>query len=172
MSRPILFALLSAAAAFTTPRAAPRTALSCLTVPRAPAALMAKKGQSRYGDDGTRLKGSNLQDGVDSSLSKGFFSSFKWGTEVEVGPKVNKSGKKQMRGMARDNSDRGLGGNVAYRNTESARLGADESQRIRKARCASARPPDNRLDCLPPLAHLSRGSRPPPSAQAGAVHQL
>ena len=35
--------------------------------------------------------------------------------------------------MARDNSDRGLGGNQAYRNTESARLrgSSDKGQRIR-----------------------------------------
>ncbi len=53
-----------------------------------------------------------------------------------MGPKdgKKKKGGKAMRGMAADNSDRGLGGNQSYRNTESARLGADASQRIRKAK--------------------------------------
>jgi hypothetical protein len=38
------------------------------------------------------------------------------------------------RPAAQDNSDRGLGGNNAYRNTESARLNGDKSQLIRKAK--------------------------------------
>ena len=63
--------------------------------------------------------------GVDTRLSKGLFSGFKWGTEVDVIPTDGAS----------KNSDRGLGGNQSYRNTESARLSsADPGQRIRKAK--------------------------------------
>ena len=41
--------------------------------------------------------------------------------------------KKGLGGMMKDNSDRGLGGNQAYRNTESARLrgSSDKGQQIR-----------------------------------------
>ena len=101
-----------------------------------------KSGKSRYGDDGTRLKGANTIDDVDKSLGGGLFSGFKWGTEVEVGdPAVlakkkgaKKANKKKIFGDGMG-SDRGLGGNNAYRNTESARLGTvDEGQRIRKER--------------------------------------
>ena len=79
---------------------------------------------------------------MDKSLGGGLFSGFKWGTEVEVGdPAVlakkkgaKKSNKKKIFGDGMG-SDRGLGGNNAYRNTESARLGTvDEGQRIRKER--------------------------------------
>ena len=74
--------------------------------------------------------------GVDQGLSKGLFSGFKWGTEVDVIPTDGaKKGAKATKGMAKDNSDRGLGGNQSYRNTESARLSsADPGQRIRKAK--------------------------------------
>ena len=77
---------------------------------------------------------------MDKSLGGGLFSGFKWGTEVEVGdPAVlaKKKGAKKAKKRIGDGmgSDRGLGGNNAYRNTESARLGTvDESQRIRKER--------------------------------------
>jgi len=100
-------------------------------------ALTMMGGKSRYGDDGSRLKGASLQDGVDDSLKKGFFSNFKFGTEVEVGPaqaKGKKGKRGAPRGMAGDNSDRGLGGNQAYRNTESGRLrgSSDLGQQIRQ----------------------------------------
>ena len=72
--------------------------------------------------------------GVDQGLSKGLFSGFKWGTEVDVIPTdgaSKKKGAKATKGI----SDRGLGGNQSYRNTESARLSsADPGQRIRKAK--------------------------------------
>ena len=73
--------------------------------------LWAGKKRARYEDDGSRLNGADLVD--DDALSKGWFSNFKWGTEVEVvgsdnvGKKVKP--KKTMKGMAKDNSDRGLG---------------------------------------------------------------
>ena len=94
--------------------------------------MAAKKSKSRFGDDGTRETGVTLFD--DSGLSKGLFSNFKWGTEVEVGEKKkDESGKKGARGMAGDNSDRGLSGNQSYRNTETARfMGGDPGQEIRK----------------------------------------
>jgi len=93
------------------------------------------KKKSRFADDGTREKGTDLMSGVDQGLSKGLFSGFKWGTEVDVMPTVGASKKKATKGMAKDNSDRGLGGNQSYRNTESARLSsADPGQRIRKAK--------------------------------------
>ena len=68
---------------------------------------------------------------------QGLFSNFKWGTEVEVGPakKPKKATKQGRRFGDGAGSDRGLGGNVAYRNTETARFGgADEGQMIRKAK--------------------------------------
>ena len=71
--------------------------------------------------------------GVDQGLSKGLFSGFKWGTEVDVIPTDGASKKKGAK--ATKDSDRGLGGNQSYRNTESARLSsADPGQRIRKAK--------------------------------------
>ena len=96
---------------------------------------MAKKYWA--GDDGKRESGLDLQSGVDSKLGGGLFSGFKWGTEVEVGdPEVKKSLAKKKSGKVFGDgmgSDRGLGGNQAYRNTESARLSdAEEGQRIRK----------------------------------------
>lgn len=104
-----------------------------------PAIVTMGARKSRYADDGSREKGSDLQTGVDESLSKGFFSGFKWGTEVEVGPPPKKGAKgakkKKVFGDGAG-SDRGIGGNVAYRNTESARLrgSVDEGQRIRQKR--------------------------------------
>lgn len=75
------------------------------------------KKKSRFADDGTREKGTDLMSGVDQGLSKGLFSGFKWGTEVDVIPTDGASKKK------------------SYRNTESARLSsADPGQRIRKAK--------------------------------------
>ena len=75
--------------------------------------------------------------GVDQGLSKGLFSGFKWGTEVDVIPTdgaSKKKGAKATKGMS-NSEDRGLGGNQSYRNTESARLSsADPGQRIRKAK--------------------------------------
>ena len=68
---------------------------------------------------------------MDKKLGGGLFSGFKWGTEAEVGPE-KKPAKKVAKKRVGDGfgSDRGLGGNNAYRNTESARLSdADESQR-------------------------------------------
>lgn len=94
--------------------------------------LWAGKKRSRYEDDGSRLNGADLID--DQALGKGWFSNFKFGTEVEIidttKPKPKKG--KKMKGMAGDNSDRGLGGNQAYRNTESARFSGLKSQQIRK----------------------------------------
>jgi hypothetical protein len=70
-------------------RAAPAAPL--LRAP--PIAMGARK--SRYADDGTREKGSDLQSGVDGALKGGLFSGFKWGTEVEVGdPKLKTPAKK------------------------------------------------------------------------------
>jgi len=96
-----------------------------------------RKSKSRFGDDGTREEGVDLMGAMEKPFGGGLFSGFKWGTEVEVGPK-KKAKKSAARGTRRipvgDNSDRGLGGNQAYRNTESARLGGEEGQRIRKAK--------------------------------------
>ena len=79
------------------------------------------------------MEGADSIGAVDKKLKGGWFSDFKFGTEVEVvGTEKQGKGKKANRGMAADNSDRGLGGNVAYRNTESARFGGLESQQIRK----------------------------------------
>ena len=78
--------------------------------------------------------------GVDQGLSKGLFSGFKWGTEVDVIPTdgaSKKKGAKATKGMGAKatNTNSGLGGNQSYRNTESARLSsADPGQRIRKAK--------------------------------------
>jgi hypothetical protein len=98
--------------------------------------LWAGKKKSRYEDDGSRLQGADAIGSVDEKLKGGLFSNFKWGTEVEVvgtDNKKGKKGKKAVAGMAKDNSDRGLGsGGTAYRNTETARFGALESQQIRK----------------------------------------
>ena len=99
--------------------------------------MAACKSKSRYGDDGTRLEGADTIGDVDSKLGKGFFSGFKWGTEVDVGP-AKKADKRAKKGAVPfgDNSDRRLGGNNAYRDIESARLAGsvDEGQRIRKQR--------------------------------------
>ena len=86
----------------------------------------AKKSKSRFGDDGTREDGVDLQGAMEAGISGGFFSNFKWGTEVDVGPKdepkpTKKGMKKKVVGDGAG-SDRGIGGNFAYRNTESARL--------------------------------------------------
>ena len=97
---------------------------------RAPTATMqlwAGKKKSRYEDDGSRLQGAKpLID--DEALQGGWFSSFKFGTEVEIidttKPKEKKK-KKQSGGG-------GGGGGGSYSNTESARFGGLESQQIRK----------------------------------------
>ena len=97
--------------------------------------LWAGRKRSRYDDDGSRLEGADSIGSVDAKLKGGWFSDFKWGTEVEVvgtETKGKKKAKKSSRGMAADNSDRGLGGNQAYRNTESARFSGLETQQIRK----------------------------------------
>ena len=93
--------------------------------------------KSRFGDDGTREEGIAIGDGISdkilSSPLAGFFDGFKWGTNVEVGPADKQ--KVSKKGMARDNSDRGLSGNQSYRNTESARfMGGDPGKEIRKAK--------------------------------------
>ena len=92
--------------------------------------------KSRFGDDGTREEGIAIGDGISdkimSSPLASFFSDFKWGTEVDVGPADQK--KKAGKRMAADNSDSGLSGG-SYRNTESARfMGGDKGQEIRKAK--------------------------------------
>jgi hypothetical protein len=111
-------------------RAAPAAPL--LRAP--PIAMGARK--SRYADDGTREKGSDLQSGVDGALKGGLFSGFKWGTEVEVGdPKLKTPAKKGGKVFGDGaGSDKGLGGNQSYRNTESKRLrgSVDEGQQIRQ----------------------------------------
>lgn len=93
---------------------------------KAPAATMqlwAGKKKSRYEDDGSRLQGASTIDNVDDKLKGGWFSNFKFGTEVEVAvPKDAKKKKGATRGMAADNSARG-GGGGAFRNSESARFG-------------------------------------------------
>jgi len=95
--------------------------------------LWAGRKRNRYEDDGTRLEGADSIGTVDEKLKKGWFSDFNFGTEVDVVPlEPQGKGKKAARGMASDNSDRGLGGNQAYRNTESARFGDLETQQIRK----------------------------------------
>ena len=97
--------------------------------------LWAGRKRNRYEDDGTRLEGADSIGSVDEKLKKGWFSDFKFGTEVDVVPlEPQGKGRKKAaaRGMASDNSDRGLGGNQAYRNTESARFGDLETQQIRK----------------------------------------
>ena len=48
---------------------------------RAPILIAMGAKKSRYADDGTREAGINIVD--DESLAKGFFSNFKWGTEVD-----------------------------------------------------------------------------------------
>jgi hypothetical protein len=120
--------------AITVSSAAPRTAGRSPAI----ATMQMFKKKSRFADDGTREKGTDLMSSVDQGLSKGLFSGFKWGTEVDVIPTdgaSKKKGAKATKGMAKDNSDRGLGGNQSYRNTESARLSsADPGQRIRKAK--------------------------------------
>ena len=93
---------------------------------RAPIATMqlwAGKKRSRYEDDGSRLQGADLN--VDDNLKGGWFSDFKWGTEVEVVDTTKKpQKKKQQQG--------GGGGSGAYTNVESARFSGLESQQIRK----------------------------------------
>lgn len=131
----------AASTAFT-----PSTSLSrpSLTMMRAPALVTMGAKKSRYADDGTRESGLALSDGISekilSSPLSGLFKGFEWGTEVEVGdPKTKEANKQKKKGGKifgdGTGSDRGLGGNNAYRNTESARLGnVDEGQRIRKQR--------------------------------------
>ena len=95
---------------------------------RAPTATMqlwAGKKRSRYEDDGSRLQGAKpLID--DEALQGGWFSSFKFGTEVEIidTTKIKDKKKKKQGG--------GGGGGGSYSNTESARFGGLESQQIRK----------------------------------------
>ena len=114
-------ALLAAAAtSFTLP-----AGTSVCTMPaaaRAPTIIAMGAKKSRYGDDGTRLKGQDIGGAMEAGLGKGFFSGFKWGTEVDVGPKGEAKAKKSVVVGDGAGSDRGLGGNNAYRNTESARL--------------------------------------------------
>ena len=111
------------------------TTRASATVP-ATMQLWAGKKRSRYEDDGSRLAGASTIDSVDEKLKGGWFSNFKFGTEVAVVPTDKQAGKgkkgKPMKGMAADNSDRGLSGNNAFRNTETARFGAYEGQQIRK----------------------------------------
>ena len=113
--------------AITVSSAAPRTAGRSPAI----ATMQMFKKKSRFADDGTREKGTDLLSGVDQGLSKGLFSGFKWGTEVDVIPTdgaSKKKGAKATKGMSN-------GGNQSYRNTESARLSsADPGQRIRKAK--------------------------------------
>ena len=91
-------------------------------------AMGAKKGKSRYADDGTREKGIDI--GLDKNLGSGLFSNFKWGTEVEVGDPTLKA-KKKDKIRAGDSGVRGGG----YTNTESKRFSSvDEGQMIRKAK--------------------------------------
>ena len=123
----VSLALLAAAAtSFTLPGGSPVCRMPAAA--RAPAliAMGAKKSKSRFGDDGTREDGVDLQGAMEAGISGGFFSNFKWGTEVDVGPKdepkpTKKGMKKKVVGDGAG-SDRGIGGNFAYRNTESARL--------------------------------------------------
>ena len=97
---------------------------------RAPTATMqlwAGKKRSRYEDDGSRLQGAKpLID--DEALQGGWFSSFKFGTEVEIidTTKIKDKKKKKQGGGG------GGGGGGSYSNTESARFGGLESQQIRK----------------------------------------
>lgn len=113
---------------------------------------LASSCSGRFEDDGTRKKGANLTGDLDDKLGKGLFSNFKWGTEVEVGPPKKKAAKQAKKKIFGDGmgSDRGLGGNNAYRNTESARLGMEESQRIRAEKLAAYL--DNDLEPADPLA--------------------
>ena len=98
---------------------------------RAPTATMqlwAGKKRSRYEDDGSRLQGAKpLID--DEALQGGWFSSFKFGTEVEIidTTKIKEKKKKKQGG-----GGGGGGGGGSYSNTESARFGGLESQQIRK----------------------------------------
>ena len=76
---------------------------------------------------------------------------------MEVGPPKEKAAKQAKKKIFGDGmgSDRGLGGNNAYRNTESARLGfqggaMEESQRIRAEKLAAYL--DNDLEPADPLA--------------------
>ena len=92
--------------------------------------------KSRFGDDGTRETGIAIGDGISekilSSPLSGLFKGFKWGTEVEVvgqddaAPKKTSNERRQVSG--------GMAGINSYRNTESARLGGEEGQQIRKAK--------------------------------------
>jgi len=94
---------------------------------RAPTATMqlwAGKKRSRYEDDGSRLQGADLN--VDDNLKGGWFSDFKWGTEVEVVDTTKKPQKKKKQQQG------GGGGSGAYTNVESARFSGLESQQIRK----------------------------------------
>ena len=94
---------------------------------RAPTATMqlwAGKKRSRYEDDGSRLQGADLN--VDDQLKGGWFSDFKWGTEVEVVDTTKKPQKKKKQQQG------GGGGSGAYTNVESARFSGLESQQIRK----------------------------------------
>jgi len=96
--------------------------------------------KSRFGDDGTRETGIAIGDGISekilSSPLSGLFKGFKWGTEVEVVGDEART-KKAPAKKAPENGGRvagGMAGINAYRNTESARLGGEEGQQIRKAK--------------------------------------
>lgn len=132
MSAALLFA--TAISSFSLRTDVPHSMAS--STKRAPSIVALAARKSRYADDGTRQQGTTgLQDGADKLLAGGLFSRFSFGKEVEVGP-ATKPKKGAPRGMARDNSDRGLRGNTAYRNTESARLrgSVDQGQRLRNQR--------------------------------------
>ena len=101
---------------------------------RAPTATMqlwAGKKRSRYEDDGSRLQGADLN--VDDQLKGGWFSDFKWGTEVEVVDTTKKPQKKKNQQQRGDGKKPGRGAATgAYTNVESARFSGLESQQIRK----------------------------------------
>ena len=98
---------------------------------RAPTATMqlwAGKKKSRYEDDGSRLQGAKpLID--DEALQGGWFSSFKFGTEVEI---IDTTKPKEKKKKKQSGGGGGGGGGGSYSNTESARFGGLESQQIRK----------------------------------------
>ena len=90
--------------------------------------LWAGKKRSRYEDDGSRLQGAKpLID--DEALQGGWFSSFKFGTEVEI---IDTTKPKEKKKKKQGGGGGGGGGGGSYSNTESARFGGLESQQIRK----------------------------------------
>ena len=81
--------------------------------------LWAGKKKSRYEDDGSRLQGAKpLID--DEKLKGGWFTNFKFGTEVEIIDTTKPKQKKKTGG-----GGGGGGGGGSYSNTESARFGGD-----------------------------------------------